>query len=581
MPPQIIAFREKQASADSRTASIARTWRRWVRRPSFHFCELTLSAIIILLVAVLHVRFVSNVGGLWRDEVNSVNFANLPSFAEMRRLAEFDSFPLLFPLVVRGWTTILGEDNDAALRVLGLLTGLGILGALWANGRAFGIRSPVLSLALVGLNPMVIRYGDSTRAYGLGILLIILTLRSFWRLVEIPTPGTRRILVATVMALLSVQCLYYNSVLLLAIAAGASAVAVEKREWRTVGIVLAIGLLSAISLLPYVPAMQRMQEWNFLVRHSINFTWLWQRLCDVLGAPSPLGTWVWLALLLVSLALVARACFLRSARLAGAVLFAAVTLVVGVIVYAAFLRALSYATEPWYYLTLVVLAGCLLEVIISTGPQEATTRQLLRIGCLVLPAILLSVMFFLDWKILPVRLTNADLIGESLRDLGREGDLVIVPSWAHAIPLSRYYHGPAALVTLPPLADHRMHRYDLILQAMAAPEDPLGPVLSRIEKVLRSGRRIFLAGQISFPSAKSVPPSIVPPAYRDAMGRWRGQDPQLSWQNRTGYFLRQHARRAVELKVSLPGDGSILDYENIELGLIEGWRDQPDDSLAD
>ena len=47
-------------------------------------------------------------------------------------------------------------------------------------------------------------------------------------------PTTRRIIEATVLALLSVQCLYYNSVLLLAIAAGAMAVAIQSRAWHFV-----------------------------------------------------------------------------------------------------------------------------------------------------------------------------------------------------------------------------------------------------------------------------------------------------------------------------------------------------------
>ena len=59
---------------------------------------------LALLVTALHVRFATNVGGLWRDEANSVNLATLPSFAEMWRVLDFDSFPMLFFAVLRGWT---------------------------------------------------------------------------------------------------------------------------------------------------------------------------------------------------------------------------------------------------------------------------------------------------------------------------------------------------------------------------------------------------------------------------------------------------------------------------------------------
>ena len=247
-----------------------------------------------VVAIALHVRFVTHVGGTWRDETNSVHLATLPSFAEIFQFLDYDSFPILFFTVLRSWLGIFGADNDTALRALGCITGFAVLGALWWNARAFGIRWPVLSLALIGLNPMLIRYGDSARAYGLGILLIILTFRSFWRLVDKPSPpATRRVVVAGILALLSVQCLYYNSVLLLAIAAGAVAVAARKRAWKTVGLVLGIGLLAAASLLPYVPMMRRMGDWTFMVSYPADFAWLWKRVCEVLGSPDPLGVWLW------------------------------------------------------------------------------------------------------------------------------------------------------------------------------------------------------------------------------------------------------------------------------------------------
>src|SRR6266436_3171762 len=69
-------------------------------------------ALLALLVTALHVRFATNVGEMWR-------------------VLDYDSFPMLFFAVLRGWTAIFGADDDLALRVLGLITGLGILGTLW------------------------------------------------------------------------------------------------------------------------------------------------------------------------------------------------------------------------------------------------------------------------------------------------------------------------------------------------------------------------------------------------------------------------------------------------------------------
>ena len=373
----------------------------WVNR--FEWLAVLLTA---CLAVALHVRFITHVGGLWRDESNSVHLATLPTFAEVLRFLDYDSFPILFFAVLRGWSGVFGSDNDAALRALGFIIGFAVLWALWFNARAFGIRWPVLSLALIRLNPMLIRYGDSTRAYGLGIILILLTFRSFWCLVNKPSPpDARRVLAATALALLSVQCLYFNSVLLLAIAAGAVAVAVRSRMWRTVGIVLGIGVLAAASLLPYVPMMRWMREWTFMVSYPADLAWLWKRTCEVIGSPDPLSVWLWLGLFVVGLGVVASFAVAQLWRgfarrriieanagrvtlssaplnrdephaLPDGTLFAVVAVIVGVAGYAAFLRMLHYYTQPWYYITLIAFAACALDVIFGAWPIASRHRTL-------------------------------------------------------------------------------------------------------------------------------------------------------------------------------------------------------------
>ncbi len=556
-----------------------------------------------LLSAALHIRFVTHVGGLWRDESNSVHLAALPSFAEVWHFLDYDSFPILFFAVLRGWLGVFGSDNDAALRTLGCLTGFAVLGILWFNARAFRIRWPVLSLALIGLNPMLIRYGDSTRAYGLGILLILLTFRSFWRLVDNPSgPGTKRVLAATALALLSVQCLYYNSVLLLAIVAGSVAVALRARAWRTVGIVLGIGLLAATSLLPYVPMMRRMSEWTFMVSYPADLPWLWKRICEVIGSPNPFSIWLWLGLFLIGLGVavsvaisqlwrgfVRRRIIEENAKhasssivplqpnqphsLPDAVLFAVVALIVAVVGYAAFLRMLHYYTQPWYYITLAAFAAAALDVVFGAWPSGARHQAiplLLRSGRLGTAMALLCFTALPDWKEMPVRHTNLDLLATQLRPLATTGNVILVPRWECAITLSRYYRGPAEIVTIPPIDDHRFHRYDLVLRRMMM-ADPLGPLLARLEEVLRSGHRVFLVGNLPFPDANEQFPSL-PAAYRDAGGTWHVDDYHGLWRLQVGQFLRAHATRAENIKGSIRDKAHVQEFESLGLGVIEGWR---------
>jgi hypothetical protein len=563
-----------------------------------------LAVILVALCAIaLHVHFITSVGGLWRDETNSVNLATLPSFGQIWRLLEYDSFPIVFITVLRVWTAVFGSGNDAALRALGLLIGLGVLGVLFRNARSLGARAPVLSLTLIGLNPMVIRYGDSVRGYGLGILLILLTLGTFWRLVSLPSPPPlRRIFAATVLALLSVHCLFYNSVLLFAIAAGALAVTIRARAWRTAGIVLGIGAVSGSSLLVYAPMMTRKQDWTFMVSYPADLAWLWKRTCEVIGSPDPLGIWLWLGLFVAGLGVVA--CFAVSQLWRGfarwriieenaerasssrvhlnsdqphslpdAVLFTAVVLTVGVVGYAAFLRVLHYYTQPWYYITLAAFAACALEVLFGAWPLTAKHPVLplfLRGSRLAVALMLLCLTGLPDWEEMSVRHTNVDLLAARLRPLATKGDVILVPRWECAIPLSRYYRGPAEIISLPPIDDHRFHRYDLVLRQMMT-ADPIHPVLARMENALRSGHRVFLAGTLPFPDA-GYPLPNPPPAHRDAGGNWHVGDYQRVWELQAGQFLRTHIARGGHIEVPIPGKARVHEFENLELGVAEGWQ---------
>ncbi|MEY2484896.1 MAG: hypothetical protein QOH39_544 [Verrucomicrobiota bacterium] len=565
-----------------------------------HRFEWIAIAMLAIIAVSLHIRFVSHVGGLWRDEANSVAIATLPSLGQIWRSLDYDSFPIVYFALLRSWTSIFGPANDYALRALGLIIGLGVLVVLWMNARAFGARRPVLSLALVGLNPMLIRYGDSTRAYGLGILLILLTFASFWRLVNsVGVPSYPKILKSTALALLSVQCLYYNSVLLLAIAAGAMAVALRERAWRTAGIILAIGILSATSLLPYLPMMRRMREWTFLVSYPVDLAWLWKRGSEVIGSPDPLATWIWTGLLLGGLTvaggfwaysswrnfaerrLVNRAVEpagsrksapLRQPPIPAAILFGTVTLIVAVPAYVGFLRLLNYYTQPWYYITLAAFVACALDIVFGAWPEIGKNVLSLSLrGTRLLAVFMLVCLAALPaWAITTIHHTNVDVLAAQVRLGATKEDVVVVSNWEYGVSFCRYYHGPAEVITLPPISDHRFHRYDLALRQMMIAE-PLKPVFARIAQVLRSGHRIFLIGSFPSPRLDVLPPAS-PAGYLDAGGGWHGAPYDVIWVFQTGHFLHSHALRYSEIKVPLPGKPYVQDFENLHLNIAEGWR---------
>jgi hypothetical protein len=218
----------------------------------------------------------------------------------------------------------------------------------------------------------------------------------------------------------------------------------------------------------------------------------------------------------------------------------------------------------------MAFAACALDVLFGAWPGDAKISVVLRSVRLAVALLLLCLAGLPAWNEMPIRHTNLDLLAGRLRPLAKKGDLIFVPRWECAIPLCRYYHGPSEIVTLPPIADHRFHRYDLVLQQMMT-ANAMQPLLTRLEEVLRSGRHVFMAGTLPFPEA-NVPLPIPPPAYRDPSGRWHGASYYMIWQAQVGQFLRVHTIRTRRIDVPVPGKAPVQEFENLELALFEGWR---------
>ena len=154
--------------------------------------------LITVAIVALHVHFYLHVGGLWRDEINTVNLARSHSLVTMSH----DSFPVLMPALVSVWDAIGFGSTDHGLRLIGLLCGLGLPAAFWAVAWT-SRRPPLFSLTLFGLNTLMICYGDSLRAYGPGSALITLVLAAMWALLA--KPSWQRVAWLALAGILSVQ----------------------------------------------------------------------------------------------------------------------------------------------------------------------------------------------------------------------------------------------------------------------------------------------------------------------------------------------------------------------------------------
>jgi hypothetical protein len=507
-----------------------------------------LAMIGTLIAMVMHISFGVYAGALWRDEVNTLEIAGMQSIHEMWHYLPFDSFPVLYFAFLRATGVMLDYSSDLHLRASGVLIGILILCSLWLNARSLRFAFPLISLALISLNPLVIRYADSIRAYGLGMFLILLSFATMWRLVEKVTPG--RLAAALVSAVLSVQCLYHNSFILFAICIAGAAVCLRKRNYKVIPIILAIGFVSALSLLIYLPVIAQVQSTNYFWRVEFTADLFWKKLSETFAAPHEYGMWIWLALLILAAAAAAIS-FIKQRQTAVSladfdlILYGSTAFLAGVLAYCGFLFHLSYLTQPWYYIVLLAFVAVTLESIIATLPRQWIVRSIITI-------IIIGMSLQPAWDALQLRQTNVDKIASYLNSEAKEGDLVLVNTWNYGISFQRYYDGKATVTTIPPVSDLRMHRMDLIHHQIRS-NDPMSGVLETMFETLGAGRTVWLVGSLHFLPKDQKPV------------QWRSGEPGYyrAWSEQAAYLLQTHA--SVFMRIPLRSAQQVMHYENLSL----------------
>lgn len=528
------------------------------------------AGVLTLVAAGLHLDFVSHAGGLWRDEANTVGLATLPQLSEVWSHLQYDSFPVLWLLVVRAVSAI-SNDSEAALRWLGCGVGLTLLGMLWLHARAIGNRVPLLSLVLLGLCPSLIIYGDSLRAYGFGIVLILLTFSLLWRFMVRPTPV--RYSLALLGSLLSVHALYYNAVLILAACSGAIAVAATRRHWAHALQVLALGGVTALSLLPYAKPMRQASEWNSMVRLPVyDLGTFLPKLHATLVPAGNAMLGLWLVLLLTAVIIGFHQ--LRSgvapnpdAEPRGVILNTLTVLLVGIAAYYLFLKLLRYPTQPWYYLALIALVAVNVDALLGAAVAGSIPARRARLIVVILLAVVVLPNASRSTRI---RLTNVDQIAATLATQATADDLIVVRPWYCGVTFARYHQANVPWMCLPDVSDRRFHRYDQVRDQMriADQNEVIRPVREAIARTLQAGHRVFLVGGLDFVGqGQAVPPLPTP---LEAEIPWAEPKFLQAWSLHVGQFVQLHVEQGEGLPV--PVDRPVAPLENLPLVMVQGWR---------
>jgi hypothetical protein len=531
-------------------------------------CEFAIAIVMSLLLIVLHVRVLVHAGPLWRDEVSSFYVATAPNLQAFRDSLVLDPFPILFVTVLRVWIALGFGGSDFGLRLLAFLIGTSLIGAIWLCCRMIDKErwAPLWPLALFGLTPVTLIEGDSLRAYGLGLIGIVMSFGLLWRLAFRPWRlGTA--VAAAICALLAVQSLYLNSLILFAICLAGIIVSFRRKQFVPLAGIFFVGLIAALSLLPYAGIMRNAHEQLALQRE---FQTVSNGMSSLISAGALRGTAAKLVCILlfsiglsvVSLPSLRRPLFDRIKGASDSLVFAIIVVMAGAITTFGFLWS-SGVHSPRYRLPFTAAATLSMQVVYVTLRKNIGLTVANLVGSGLTAAAFIPSSYHLS----ELRRTNCDLAAAVVAKSAAQDDLVIVTRFTHAPTFQRYYRGTAPWTSVPAVADHLQHRAYLARSVKLNP-DTIRDILLSIESELKAGHKVFLVGR--FPLLEIGRPVSITSTPESGSG-WRLGIYLNMWRSQIVNLLGQHAVQVV--KIALNESPPIDPQEKEDVFVFSGWKD--------
>ena len=511
--------------------------------------EWAVAGVATVIAASLTVAALTRGHALWRDEVNSVATASASSVAELWRLLEFESFPALWLVTLRGWMAVAGA-TDGALRLWGAAGLLALVAAIWLAPRrsqTHGI--PLVGLALFAVNADALAWGATVRAWSVGAALAIV---AWIAMRDLVTRTSRRSIVLAVIACVAAsQTTYQNAVFVAAFAGAASLSLWRDGSSRRALIPPAVAAVSAASLLIYAPALVRRAAWIDVSQQPINLAQLLARLGEVLSASGPVAAATW------GLALIAALLVALPRR--GPDGYVALSLVFSISGLLTFYLIFGYPTQQWYYLALLAIMAVAIDAALAI-PTETVWRaaRVAVAGAVVATSLGRALTRSAD------PFTNIDVVGTRLsRDAG-PSDLVIANPWYLGVSLHRYYTGAARVRAVPSSVDTRVHRFDLVKVAMQN-NDPMRSLLGEIQQTLESGHRVWVVGGVTDAPPGTITALPLPPLPQTG---WNSGPYEAVWSFALARLLREHA---VD-RLDIPAATGASSLERADLAVFRGWH---------
>lgn len=524
-------------------------------------------AAIVVAALVLAAVFAWCAGGFWRDEANELEMASR-TLPDLWASLHLDSFPLASFLFFKLWLLITPHGaQELVFRVLGGMIFLAIVLLVRANVRALSQGHSVLFLAFFVLNPYVVRYASGIRPYGLSAIFLLTALLFLGRFVR----GARRrdLWLGTLFCFLGVHCHYSNVVLLLCLMLGTAVACLVGGDKKAAVTSLLAGLIVLATLLVYLPVLAEARYWTVLVQSNTpNWASMGERIKTFFGVlpPSLGGIALYGALLLGCLTWAVATIFRRQSSLSlkkttWFALLAGLSAPLGLL---ALLAALRSPVAEWYFIPAAALLSVGADVLAS---HFLESQPILRRPFLLLTGAVSLSLLVTGWPKLQVAQTDIPKIAAHIQAQGGTKDLIVLYPWYYGVTFHRYYHGGAVWQTLPPLADHSIHRYDLLRRQMET-EQSLQSLLRQTREALKRGGTVWFVGEFQFNGKSDL--KIYNPKASPLSIEKIGKFEQFWVATYTKYLLDHGAQgRYVDFNVS-PEFHSL---ESPPINVISGWKD--------
>jgi hypothetical protein len=515
--------------------------------------EIFTSVLLLGWAMVLQGCFFLSAGALWRDEANSLLQAQLPTVKEIWSTLQYDSFPILYPLFLRWWIGFSWIAQDLGIRLSGALVGLIFLSSLWFIPRSQKNRIPMVSILLLSASPLFISEIQSVRPYGIGLLGLLWLFGCMGR--YLLSPAAVWLWLGSMASVIAVQSSYANALFVGVLSVAASSTAlIRRRRWAAVFVwIPAFG--AALSLFPYLNTLRRAGSWVAMVQYRVDWKLFWEGLIRAFSLAFPA---VWIAAVVAAVICGTRRRQTKSdpatyeSTLA---LYATIAAALGVAVQLAFIELIKVPPFPRYFLASLLLIACAADLWL----QQADIRvRVLTVLCALL------LVAWPSWTFLRQRRTNVDQVAAVLSREAAKDDLIVISPWFLHTSFQLYYRGSSCWITIPPLQQGPIMRYDLIMQAMLQP-DPGSGIARALHAALDRNAAVWFVSQVNAKDAlvSAAPQAPGVPQNPDGHDYVRFRS---FWEREIHYRLKECCSHE---EWPLPEAGPLWNEEHL---LLSRWR---------